>query len=73
MALAENLFYSFKEKESFTLGEAYREYSSKPHETVRARIYDNLGVRFKQMIPIHLSLRLLVPEFMIIWESDLSV
>ncbi len=49
MALAENLFYSFKEKDSFTLGEAYSEYSSKPHETIRARIYDNLGVRFERI------------------------
>ncbi|MCD8325575.1 MAG: site-specific DNA-methyltransferase [Lachnospiraceae bacterium] len=49
MALAENLFRSFKDRDSFTLNEAYNEYSSKPHETIRARIYDHLGVKFERI------------------------
>ncbi|MCD8231779.1 MAG: site-specific DNA-methyltransferase [Clostridiales bacterium] len=49
MILAEKLFNCFKEKDSFTLNEAYQENTDKPHETVRARIYDNLDVRFERI------------------------
>lgn len=44
MILAEKLFRCFKEKETFTLQDAYESNSDKPKETIRARIYDNLGV-----------------------------
>lgn len=49
MTLADKLFKCFKEKKEFTLSEAYYENMDKPQETVRARIYDNLGVRFERI------------------------
>jgi len=49
MVLAERLFQCFRDKDSFTLWEAYRENADKPHETVRARIYDNLNIKFKRI------------------------
>ncbi|MCC8155120.1 MAG: hypothetical protein LIP01_13560 [Tannerellaceae bacterium] len=49
MILSEKLFSCFKDKVSFTLNEAYREHIDKPHETVRARIYDNLNVKFERI------------------------
>ena len=49
MILAEKIFNCFKKKECFTLAEAYEISSEKPRETVRARIYDNLGIRFERI------------------------
>lgn len=49
MSLAEKIFDCFKKEASFTLNEAYEANSEKPKETVRARIYDNLGVRFERI------------------------
>ena len=49
MSLAEKLFECFKAKDTFTLQEAYGENQDKPKETVRARIYDNLGIRFERI------------------------
>ena len=49
MSLAEKLFECFKEKDTFTLQDAYCENQDKPKETVRARIYDNLGIRFERI------------------------
>lgn len=49
MSLAEKIFTCFKGKDEFTLDEAYRSNSDKPKETVRARIYDNLGVKFERI------------------------
>lgn len=49
MILAEKLFRCFKGKETFTLQAAYESNSDKPKETIRARIYDNLGVRFTRL------------------------
>lgn len=46
MILAEKIFKCFKEKETFTLEDAYESNLDKPKETIRARIYDNLGIRF---------------------------
>lgn len=46
MILAEKLFKCFKAKETFTLQDAYVSNADKPKETIRARIYDNLGIRF---------------------------
>lgn len=49
MGLAENIFKEFYDKENFTLEEAYQAASDKPKTTVRARIYDNLGILFKKV------------------------
>ena len=49
MSLADKIFTCFKGAERFTLKEAYEKYSDKPAETIRARIYDNLGVKFKRI------------------------
>lgn len=49
MSLAEKIFTCFKGKDEFTLEEAYYANSEKPKETVRARIYDNLGVKFERI------------------------
>lgn len=49
MSLAEKLFECFKTKEEFTLQEAYEENEDKPKETIRARIYDNLGIKFERV------------------------
>ena len=49
MTLAEKIFNCFKQHESFTLNDAYQVNSGKPHETIRARIYDNLGIRFERI------------------------
>jgi site-specific DNA-methyltransferase (adenine-specific) len=47
--LANNIFNCFKTKINFTLQEAYSQYKEKPKETVRARIYDNLGIKFERI------------------------
>lgn len=52
MILAEKLFNCFKDKDSFTLSEAYQENTDKPHETVCARIYDNLDVKFERIATV---------------------
>lgn len=49
MTLAEKLFDCFKEKDSFSLKDAYERNSDKPQETVRARIYENLGKKFQRI------------------------
>lgn len=49
MTLAEKLFNSFKSKDKFSLDDAYREIHDKPQATVRARIYDNIGVCFERI------------------------
>lgn len=49
MTLAKKLFMCFKDKEEFTLEEAYEENCNKPKETIRARIYDNLGIYFERI------------------------
>lgn len=49
MILAEKIFCCFKRQDSFTLNDAYEANKDKPKETVRARIYDNLGIRFERI------------------------
>ncbi len=49
MTLAEKLFNCFKGKDSFSLKEAYENNSDKPQETIRARIYENLGIKFQRI------------------------
>lgn len=47
--LATDIFNSFKTIENFTLSEVYKKYENKPKESVRARIYENLGIRFNRV------------------------
>ncbi|HKM22407.1 MAG TPA: hypothetical protein VJZ01_10245 [Lachnospiraceae bacterium] len=49
MSLADKIFGCFKEKDNFTLQNAYNENNDKPRETIRARIYDNLGICFTRV------------------------
>ncbi|MBQ3163617.1 MAG: site-specific DNA-methyltransferase [Lachnospiraceae bacterium] len=49
MSLAEKIFTCFQGKEDFTLKEAYQQNINKPKETIRARIYDNLGIKFERV------------------------
>ena len=49
MSLADKIFSCFKQQTSFTLSDAYNHNQDKPKETVRARIYDNLGVKFERV------------------------
>lgn len=49
MGLAQGIFDIFIRKERFTLKEAYKAVQDKPETTVRARIYDNLGILFKRI------------------------
>ena len=43
------ILYVFKTKTDFTLQEAYAQNREKPKETVRARIYDNIGIKFERV------------------------
>lgn len=47
--LALKIFDCFKNRGSFTLQDAYQNNMDKPKETVRARIYDNLGISFERI------------------------
>ena len=49
MTLAAKIQICFKNYASFTLQDAYERNEDKPKETVRARIYDNLGIRFERI------------------------
>lgn len=49
MSLAKKIFNCFKKENEFTLADAYEVNPEKPKETVRARIYDNLGIRFERI------------------------
>lgn len=49
MTLAEKLFNCFKGRDSFSLKEAYEQNIDKPQETIRARIYENLGTKFQRV------------------------
>ena len=46
--LANIIYNCFKNKDFFTLKDAYKQNIGKPQETIRARIYDNLGVKFER-------------------------
>ena len=48
-SLANSIYSCFKKKGEFSLKEAYSKNSDKPKETVRARIYDNLGIKFERV------------------------
>lgn len=49
MTLAEKIYNCFRESDSFTLQEAYNYNCDKPQETIRARIYEKLGVKFERV------------------------
>lgn len=49
MTLAEKIFNCFREYESFSLQEAYESIVDKPKETVRARIYEKIGIKFERV------------------------
>ena len=49
MELGKQLQLFMFERESFTMQEAYAAIPSKPKTTIRARIYDNLGIRFEKI------------------------
>ena len=48
MTLANSIFKVFSDKSTFSLKEAYQTVPDKPEATVRARIYDNLGILFSK-------------------------
>ena len=49
ISLADNIFSCFKSADSFSLQDAYSQFKEKPNESVRARIYENLGIKFKRI------------------------
>lgn len=49
MTLVEKIFNCFKNRENFTLQETYQQNTEKPQETVRARIYEKIGVKFERV------------------------
>ncbi|MBQ9935273.1 MAG: site-specific DNA-methyltransferase [Lachnospiraceae bacterium] len=49
MSLADKIFTCFKNRGEFTLTDAYNHNQDKPRETVRARIYENLGIKFERV------------------------
>lgn len=49
MNLSNKIFYSFKDFKDFSLTDAYEMYPDNAKETVRARIYENLGIKFKRL------------------------
>lgn len=65
MSVLSNLLAAFKPGKQFTLKEAYAVNSSYPKESVRARIYENLGKEFKK-----LSKGLYVTDDVVLIEGD---
>ncbi len=49
MTLVEKIFNCFKDVKSFSLQEAYDQNPDKPQETIRARIYEKIGVKFERV------------------------
>lgn len=49
MTLVEKIFNCFKDYDCFSLQEAYQKNADKPQETIRARIYEKIGVRFERV------------------------
>ena len=43
------IFHCFKGAKTFSLKDAYDQNADKPKETVRARIYENLGIKFERI------------------------
>lgn len=49
MTLADKIYFCFQKLGCFKLEDAYKSNEDKPKETVRARIYDNLGIKFERV------------------------
>ena len=49
MTLAEKYLIVFRDSDMFSLQEAYQQNSDKPQETVRACIYEKIGVKFERV------------------------
>lgn len=49
MSVKENLIENFKDNEQFTLKDAYKANPDTPTDSVRARIYENLGIVFEKV------------------------
>lgn len=49
MTLVEKVFNCFKDCESFSLKDAYQQNPDKPRETIRARIYEKIGIKFERV------------------------
>lgn len=49
MSLADKIFTCFKHQGEFTLTDVYNHNQDKPKETICARIYDNLGIKFERV------------------------
>ncbi len=47
--LAERIFTCFKFEDSFSLRDAYAHFNENANETIRARIYENLGIKFQRI------------------------
>ena len=47
--LAERIFSCFKSEDSFSLSDAYSHFYESANETIRARIYENLGIKFQRI------------------------
>ena len=45
MTLVDKIFNCFKDSDYFSLQEVYQQNIDKPHETIRARIYEKIGVK----------------------------
>ncbi|MCR5698441.1 MAG: site-specific DNA-methyltransferase [Treponemataceae bacterium] len=48
-SLADRIFSCFRLQEAFSLKDVYSQFSNKPNETIRARIYENLGIKFQRI------------------------
>ncbi len=49
MTLVDKIFNCFKDSDYFSLQEVYQQNIDKPHETIRARIYEKIGVKFERV------------------------
>ncbi len=47
--LADRIFSCFKFDDSFSLSDAYSHFNENANETIRARIYENLGIKFQRI------------------------
>ena len=54
--LAERIFSCFKSEDSFSLSDAYSHFNESANETIRARIYENLGIKFQRIAKYSLFL-----------------
>ena len=49
MSLSEQIQLKFFDKDAFTMNDVYEVIPDKPRTTLRARIYDNLGIKFEKI------------------------